>query len=94
MIAREQRLHRLLSVIQFKSCVFVEEEGFVVVTSKAAATVAAVIPLIMKAGVTTVLFARWLSDQGIVAAPLLFPALPQDSARIRLCVAAAQETGD
>jgi glycine C-acetyltransferase len=49
----------------------------------------AVIPVILKDEVTTALFARRLRDYGILAAPVLFPAVPQDSARLRLCVTAA-----
>ena len=49
----------------------------------------AVIPLILKDEVTTALFARRLRDHGILAAPVLFPAVPQGSARLRLCVTAA-----
>jgi 8-amino-7-oxononanoate synthase len=48
----------------------------------------AVIPVILKDDVTTALFARRLRDYGILAAPVLFPAVPQDSARLRLCVTA------
>ena len=49
----------------------------------------AVIPLILNDEVTTALFARRLRDHGILAAPVLFPAVPQGSARLRLCVTAA-----
>ena len=49
----------------------------------------AVIPVILKDEVTTALFARRLRDHGVLAAPVLFPAVPQDSARLRLCVTAA-----
>jgi glycine C-acetyltransferase len=49
----------------------------------------AVIPVILKGEVTTALFARRLRDYGILAAPVLFPAVPQGSARLRLCVTAA-----
>ncbi len=49
----------------------------------------AVIPVILKDEVTTALFARRLRDHGILAAPVLFPAVPQGSARLRLCVTAA-----
>ena len=49
----------------------------------------AVIPVILKDEVTTALFARRLRDYGILAAPVLFPAVPQGSARLRLCVTAA-----
>jgi glycine C-acetyltransferase len=49
----------------------------------------AVIPVILKDEVTAALFARRLRDHGILAAPVLFPAVPQGSARLRLCVTAA-----
>jgi glycine C-acetyltransferase len=49
----------------------------------------AVIPVILKDEVTTALFARRLRDHGILAAPVLFPAVPQGAARLRLCVTAA-----
>ena len=49
----------------------------------------AVIPVILEDEVTTALFARRLRDYGILAAPVLFPAVPQGSARLRLCVTAA-----
>jgi glycine C-acetyltransferase len=49
----------------------------------------AVIPVILKDDVTTALFARRLRDHGVLAAPVLFPAVPQGSARLRLCVTAA-----
>jgi len=49
----------------------------------------AVIPVILKDEVTTALFARRLRDYGILAAPVLFPAVPQGAARLRLCVTAA-----
>jgi glycine C-acetyltransferase len=49
----------------------------------------AVIPVILNDENVTSLFARRLRDFGILAAPVLFPAVPQDSARLRLCVTAA-----
>jgi glycine C-acetyltransferase len=49
----------------------------------------AVIPVILNDEVTTALFARRLRDYGILAAPVLFPAVPQGAARLRLCVTAA-----
>jgi glycine C-acetyltransferase len=49
----------------------------------------AVIPVILNDEITTGLFARRLRDYGILAAPVLFPAVPQGSARLRLCVTAA-----
>ncbi len=49
----------------------------------------AVIPVILNDEATTGLFARRLRDFGILAAPVLFPAVPQNLARLRLCVTAA-----
>ncbi len=49
----------------------------------------AVIPVILKNEATTALFARKLRDFGIIAAPVMFPAVAQGQARLRLCVTAA-----
>lgn len=49
----------------------------------------AVIPVILKDEMTTGLFARRLRDHGIIAAPVMFPAVAQGAARLRLCVTAA-----
>jgi glycine C-acetyltransferase len=49
----------------------------------------AVVPLILNDEVTTALFARRLRDHGVLAAPVMFPAVPQGAARLRLCVTAA-----
>src|SRR3984885_4324951 len=49
----------------------------------------AVIPVILNDEVATALFERSLRDSGILAAPVLFPAVPQGAARLRLCVTAA-----
>lgn len=49
----------------------------------------AVIPVILKDEQTTALFARKLRDFGIIAAPVMFPAVAQGEARLRLCVTAA-----
>jgi 7-keto-8-aminopelargonate synthetase-like enzyme len=54
----------------------------------------AVIPVILNDETTTGLFARRLRDHGILATPVLFPAVPQDSARLRLCVTAAHTQED
>ena len=49
----------------------------------------AVIPVILKDEATTALFARKLRNFGIIAAPVMFPAVAQGVARLRLCVTAA-----
>ncbi len=54
----------------------------------------AVIPVILKDEATTAVFARRLRDFGIIAAPVMFPAVAQGSARLRLCVTAAHTIAD
>ena len=49
----------------------------------------AVIPVILHDDARTALFARRLRDHGILVAPVLFPAVAQGAARLRLCVTAA-----
>ncbi len=49
----------------------------------------AVIPVILREEPKTALFARKLRDHGIIAAPVMFPAVSQGMARLRLCVTAA-----
>jgi 7-keto-8-aminopelargonate synthetase-like enzyme len=49
----------------------------------------AVVPVILKDEAATALFARKLRDFGIIAAPVMFPAVAQGAARLRLCVTAA-----
>lgn len=49
----------------------------------------AIVPVILKDETTTALLARRLRDFGIIAAPVMFPAVAQGAARLRLCVTAA-----
>ena len=49
----------------------------------------AIIPVILHDEARTALFARALRDHGIIAAPVMFPAVSQGVARLRLCVTAA-----
>ena len=49
----------------------------------------AVVPVILKDEATTALFARKLRNFGIIAAPVMFPAVALGAARLRLCVTAA-----
>ncbi|HUY81620.1 MAG TPA: aminotransferase class I/II-fold pyridoxal phosphate-dependent enzyme [Acidobacteriaceae bacterium] len=49
----------------------------------------AVIPVMMHDDAKTALFARRLRDYGVLVSPVLFPAVAQGSARLRLCVTAA-----
>jgi glycine C-acetyltransferase len=49
----------------------------------------AVIPVMLHDDAKTALFARKLRDYGILVSPVLFPAVAQGSARLRVCVTAA-----
>ncbi len=49
----------------------------------------AIVPVIMRDEAKTALFARELREHGIIAAPVMFPAVSQGLARLRLCVTAA-----
>jgi 8-amino-7-oxononanoate synthase len=48
----------------------------------------AVIPVILRDDARTALFARRLRDYGVLAAPVMFPAVAQGESRLRLCVTA------
>ncbi len=48
-----------------------------------------VIPVVLKEDRITAMFARKLRDYGILTTPVLFPAVAQGTARLRLCVTAA-----
>lgn len=52
----------------------------------------AVIPLMLYDDAKTALFARRLRDYGVLVSPVLFPAVAQGAARLRLCVTAAHTT--
>lgn len=49
----------------------------------------AIIPVMMYDDAKTALFARKLRDYGVLVSPVLFPAVTQGAARLRLCVTAA-----
>ncbi|MDW5264724.1 MULTISPECIES: aminotransferase class I/II-fold pyridoxal phosphate-dependent enzyme [Acidobacteriaceae] len=49
----------------------------------------AVIPVMLHDDAKTALFARKLRDYGILVSPVMFPAVAQGTARLRLCVTAA-----
>ena len=53
-----------------------------------------IIPVIREDEKSAVLLAGALRDKGIFVTPVVFPAVPQGSARLRLCVTAAHTTGD
>jgi glycine C-acetyltransferase len=48
-----------------------------------------IVPVIFQDDRTTAMFARRLRDFGVLATPVLFPAVPQGTSRLRLCVTAA-----
>ena len=48
-----------------------------------------VIPVMLHDDAKTALFARKLRDYGVLVSPVLFPAVAQGAARLRLCVTAA-----
>jgi 8-amino-7-oxononanoate synthase len=52
----------------------------------------AVIPVLMGEDINAAMFARRLRDFDILACPVIFPAVAQGSARLRLCVTAAHTT--
>ena len=52
----------------------------------------AVVPVIFHDDARTALFARKLRDHGVLVSPVLFPAVAQGSARLRLCTTAAHTT--
>lgn len=50
-----------------------------------------IIPVILGSDETALGFSRKLFDYGILATPVIFPAVPKNEARLRLCVTAAQD---
>jgi glycine C-acetyltransferase len=53
-----------------------------------------IIPVILRDEATAAYFASHLRDRGILVAPVMFPAVPQGSARLRLCATAAHTLED
>ena len=53
-----------------------------------------IIPVILGDEATTTLFAGRLRELGVLATPVLFPAVPQGASRLRLCVTAAHASHD
>jgi glycine C-acetyltransferase len=54
----------------------------------------AVIPVVLGDDATTTLFAGRVRKLGIMVTPVIFPAVAQGIARLRLCVTAAHCAGD
>jgi 8-amino-7-oxononanoate synthase len=53
-----------------------------------------IIPVILRHEDVTTIFAGRLRDRGILVSPVIFPAVPQGAARLRLCATAAHTTQD
>lgn len=51
-----------------------------------------IIPVILGRDEVTLSFSRKLFENGVLATPVLFPAVPKGQSRLRLCVTAAQDT--
>lgn len=54
----------------------------------------AIIPVILQDEAVATIFCSRLSESGIFVTPVMFPAVPQGLARLRLCVTAAHTTSD
>lgn len=54
-------------------------------------SVSPIIPVMLGETDYALEFARKLFDHGILATPVVFPAVPKDEARLRLCITAAQD---
>jgi len=54
----------------------------------------AIVPVIFRDEAVTALFSGRLRELGILATPVMFPAVPQGAARLRLCVTAAHTRQD
>ena len=50
-----------------------------------------IIPIILGSDSTALGFSRKLFDNGILATPVIYPAVPKNEARLRLCVTASQD---
>ena len=50
-----------------------------------------IIPVILGSDAAALGFSRKLFDNGILATSVIFPAVPKNEARLRLCVTAAQD---
>ena len=50
-----------------------------------------IVPVILGADKMALSFSRKLFDHGVLATPVVFPAVPKQQARLRLCITAAQD---
>ncbi len=55
-------------------------------------SVSPIIPVILGSDEAALGFSRKLFDHGLLATPVIFPAVPRNEARLRLCVTAAQDS--
>jgi glycine C-acetyltransferase len=53
-----------------------------------------IVPVILHDEATAAFFAGHLRDRGVFVTPVMFPAVPQGAARLRLCATAAHTTED
>jgi glycine C-acetyltransferase len=53
-----------------------------------------IIPVVLRDEATAAFFAGHLRDRGIFVTPVMFPAVPQGAARLRLCATAAHTLED
>jgi glycine C-acetyltransferase len=53
-----------------------------------------IVPVVLRDEVVTTMFAGRLRAEGVLVTPVVFPAVPQDAARLRLCVTAAHTRED
>ena len=54
----------------------------------------AIVPVMLGDDLTTARFAGKMRELGIAVTPVMFPAVAQGIARLRLCATAAHSTGD
>jgi glycine C-acetyltransferase len=69
-------------------------EGLIELGYDTARSATAIIPVIFEDEAAAALTAGRLRELGIMVTPILFPAVPLGSARLRLCVTAAHSTSD
>jgi glycine C-acetyltransferase len=77
---RLERLHRNATLLR---------EGLRELGYDVGASETPIIPVILRDEATTTLFAGRLRDLGVLATPIIFPAVAQGFARLRLCATAA-----
>ena len=82
---RMERLHRNARLLR---------EGLRELGYNTGASQTAVIPVLLGDEATTALFAARMRELGVMVTPVMFPAVAQGIARLRLCVTAAHSVAD